>query len=323
MMAAAIAEDAQYLGRGLMNLGDVADQYVQMSVSNNDADQHALGRMFGQGTAIAALAVAPFAKGTPSASAAMDLRLSPRGLGGAGEFSIIDWTGYPSGAPRPSAPFRVLQGVEYGAARSAANTANRGLHRADPSLAGLQLHEIKPVKFGGSPTDISNKAPLTPARAPHNSRDGGTNCSVASNPDESMDQRLTELAGQLHRVTGASEAAIEQFTSRYSTGLPEDYLQFMRWTNGAEGPVGWVSSVSLWPLEGIGQLNDDYGVSAFAPGLLIVGSDGGGIAYAFDLRDPYGQPRVVELPFIGMSLETSELRGHTLKDLFEYLAAQR
>jgi len=26
---------------------------------------------------------------------------------------------------------------------------------------GLQLHEIKPIKFGGSPTSISNKIALT------------------------------------------------------------------------------------------------------------------------------------------------------------------
>ncbi|UZQ52274.1 HNH endonuclease signature motif containing protein [Clostridium kluyveri] len=26
----------------------------------------------------------------------------------------------------------------------------------------MQIHEVHPVKFGGSPTDISNKIPLTP-----------------------------------------------------------------------------------------------------------------------------------------------------------------
>ncbi len=83
-----------------------------------------------------------------------------------GSFSITKrgWQGYPSNpnVPKPEGPFRLLQGAEQDAARNAANNANRAAHRADPSLAGKQIHEIQPVKFGGSPTDAANKVPLTP-----------------------------------------------------------------------------------------------------------------------------------------------------------------
>jgi hypothetical protein len=58
-------------------------------------------------------------------------------------------------------PLRVLKGEEYEAARAAANVANRALHRADSALAGQKIHEIQPVKFGGSPTDLANKIPLS------------------------------------------------------------------------------------------------------------------------------------------------------------------
>jgi hypothetical protein len=79
-----------------------------------------------------------------------------------GSFSIVDWAKYPAGVPRPTGPFRLLQGSEYSAARSAANSANRALRGANPSsLAGRQIHEIQPVKFGGGPTDLANKIPLT------------------------------------------------------------------------------------------------------------------------------------------------------------------
>ena len=81
-----------------------------------------------------------------------------------GSFSVFDWTGYPSGVARPSGPFRLLQGAEYDAARKAASQANATLRRADPAkCAGKQIHEINPVKFGGSPTDPANKIALTPA----------------------------------------------------------------------------------------------------------------------------------------------------------------
>jgi hypothetical protein len=81
-----------------------------------------------------------------------------------GSFSITEqgFKGYPAGLPKPAGPFRLLQGAEYDAARKAANNANRAAHRADASLAGKQIHEIQPVKFGGSPTNAANKVPLTP-----------------------------------------------------------------------------------------------------------------------------------------------------------------
>jgi hypothetical protein len=79
-----------------------------------------------------------------------------------GSFSIADWSGYPANVPKPTGPFNLLEGAEYEAARAEANAANRAMHQADPSLNGLQLHEIQPVKFGGSPTDPLNKIPLTP-----------------------------------------------------------------------------------------------------------------------------------------------------------------
>jgi len=80
-----------------------------------------------------------------------------------GSFSVHDWNGYPEGGIKPSGPFRLLEGAEYSAARKLANSTNMALRRADPiTLKGLQIHEIHPIKFGGSPTDINNKIFLTP-----------------------------------------------------------------------------------------------------------------------------------------------------------------
>lgn len=77
-----------------------------------------------------------------------------------GSFSITEfgWQGYPRGIPRPKGPFRLLQGEEYSTARTAANNANMALSK-ELGLTGkfVDIHEITPVKFGGSPTNISNK----------------------------------------------------------------------------------------------------------------------------------------------------------------------
>jgi len=81
-----------------------------------------------------------------------------------GSFSVSNWSGYPAGGVKPEGPFRLLEGSEYTSSRSLANSTNLALRKADPEMfKGLQIHEIQPVKFGGSPTDISNKLFLTPS----------------------------------------------------------------------------------------------------------------------------------------------------------------
>jgi RHS repeat-associated protein len=75
-----------------------------------------------------------------------------------GSFSIVDWKGYPVGIPKPEGPFRLVNRTEYDAARKAADSANNAI-RKEQGLAGkpVDIHEVQPVKFGGSPTDPSNK----------------------------------------------------------------------------------------------------------------------------------------------------------------------
>jgi hypothetical protein len=74
-----------------------------------------------------------------------------------GEFSIIDWGGYPKGALKPSGTFQLLDGEIYAGNRQLANASNRAIHKAFPDISPDQIHEIKPVKFGGNPTDLANK----------------------------------------------------------------------------------------------------------------------------------------------------------------------
>ena len=81
-----------------------------------------------------------------------------RGL--VGDFSILDWSGYPGGL-RPEGPFRILEGAEYESELAAKKAANAALHDS-LGLRGGDIHEIQPVKFAGSPTSMANKIVLDP-----------------------------------------------------------------------------------------------------------------------------------------------------------------
>ena len=80
-----------------------------------------------------------------------------------GEFSITNWANYPAGVPKPTSPVNLITGAEYEPNRAAANSANRAIHQADPSISPQQIHEIQPVKFGGSPANPANKMAVEPS----------------------------------------------------------------------------------------------------------------------------------------------------------------
>ena len=82
-----------------------------------------------------------------------------------GTFIIKDWSDYPDDyvpVPDKNKIWTFLEGDDYTGARDAANTFNRNMRFSDPyySNNGLEIHEIEPVKMGGSPTDLNNKVAI-------------------------------------------------------------------------------------------------------------------------------------------------------------------
>lgn len=93
--------------------------------------------------------------------------------------------------------------------------------------------------------------------------------------------------------------ALRQFESESSFRLPHDYTSFLQQTNGGEGFIG-DSYLILWRMEELVEKNKAYQAAEYAPGLFLLGSDGGGEAFAFDMRSE-AKP-IVAVPFVGMDL---------------------
>ena len=126
------------------------------------------------------------------------------------------------------------------------------------------------------------------------------------------DGRLVEIMKSLTTRQPATSEQIHELHAAIGVTLPVDYVDFMLVSNGADGPLGETGYVSLWQVQEIAQLNKDYRVADFAPGLLLFGSDGGDEAFAFDTRtDPMA---VVGVPFIGMSLSEAKPLAGTFTD---------
>lgn len=76
---------------------------------------------------------------------------------------------------------------------------------------------------------------------------------------------------------------IKKIESRFDIKLPEDYITFMQQYNGGEGDVG-ENYLAMYPLNEIIECTEDYEVEKYIPGLVLIGSNLGGEAFALDYR---------------------------------------
>jgi len=97
----------------------------------------------------------------------------------------------------------------------------------------------------------------------------------------------------------ASKEALFALRTALSKPLPSSYMAFLERANGGEGFIG-ERCLQLWRAEELIKINRGYKVAEFAPNLFLIGSDGGGEAYAFDVSAD--DPTLFEVPFIGMWL---------------------
>lgn len=129
-----------------------------------------------------------------------------------------------------------------------------------------------------------------------------------------MNNKLTD---RFQKNSPAKKLEIDKLQKLLECELPKDYSNFMLSSNGGEGWIGENSYLMLWKIEEILELNSKYNVFDLAPGLLIFGSNGGIDAYAFDTRIE-GIP-IVDVPFIGMSLNEISYLGGTFEEFLESL----
>ncbi|MBE94271.1 SMI1/KNR4 family protein [Marinobacter sp.] len=115
----------------------------------------------------------------------------------------------------------------------------------------------------------------------------------------------------------ASIDEIENAEKTLEVTLPSSYKEFLRTSNGAEGDIGENFYLMLWKVDELAELNEAYGVDEFAEGLLLIGSDGGDIAFGFDKRT--AMMNIIAVPFIGMSLEEVKRAGGDFVDFLKNL----
>ena len=95
--------------------------------------------------------------------------------------------------------------------------------------------------------------------------------------------------------------------------LPDDYKEFMLWSNGGEGNIG-SQYLSLWKIEDLMQLNKEYQIQKYlSEKSLVIGTDGGDNCIGFY----FGEPTFIFLQPLGdLDLSENRFLSQSFTDMF-------
>ncbi len=118
--------------------------------------------------------------------------------------------------------------------------------------------------------------------------------------------------------SGASQSHLVETEQRLGRSLPDDYRAVLLQSDGLEGFVGDNEYLHLWSCSELVALNQGYCVAEFAPGLTLIGTNGGNTGYGF--RTAGARLEYVEVPLVGMEPESVSALGQSFQELIEHLA---
>jgi hypothetical protein len=120
---------------------------------------------------------------------------------------------------------------------------------------------------------------------------------------------------------GASKTELAAAEQAIGQQLPDEYRALLRETNGLEGFVASDVYLMLWSTHEIADLNAGYSTAEFAPGLVLLGTDGGDTGYGYLAGGP--RSGYVAVPLVGMAIEAAEPMGRSLTEFLHRLRAGR
>ncbi|OJX39880.1 MAG: hypothetical protein BGO78_13985 [Chloroflexi bacterium 44-23] len=135
-----------------------------------------------------------------------------------------------------------------------------------------------------------------------------------------METIFFRLTNEMRLNPGVNDSQLKTLSLSLTHPLPDDFISFMKFSNGAIGMMG-INYLEIVKAEELIPFNRDYSVESDAPGLFIFGTDGGGEAYGFDFREQ--DPVVVEVPFIGMDWEVAIRKGDNFLDFLQKLKMEK
>jgi hypothetical protein len=129
---------------------------------------------------------------------------------------------------------------------------------------------------------------------------------------------MTKLLSPLERGAAPDEEEMSAVLTEVGSLAPADYVEALREASGYTGFLSDVSPyVELWPFGRLTDINREYGVMPKRDGMLLIGSDGGGTAYAVVAVGD--RLSFADVPFIPLKVGEATLRGDSFEEFLDEL----
>ena len=137
-----------------------------------------------------------------------------------------------------------------------------------------------------------------------------------------MDPEILEVIKQMSTSPGASELTINNVTQSLSFILPEQYTNFIKFSNGAGGFIGEDKYLIIYPIEDLSSANKELPVKDLSRqlgiSLLIIGSDGSDLYYGFKQNSE--GTTVVSVDFYESATESIDFHANTFNEFLKLLS---
>lgn len=128
-----------------------------------------------------------------------------------------------------------------------------------------------------------------------------------------MTLKIKEYFRNTKLDSSITEKYIDIYEEKLGVNLPSDYKEFLLFSNGIEGFIG-ESYLALFRLEDLLFVHQT--TKKDAPNLLVIGTDGGGTDFVFDIEENFV---VKEVQAISLGVDTPNLCANNFSSFLDYL----
>lgn len=141
-------------------------------------------------------------------------------------------------------------------------------------------------------------------------------CNKIKNIIENNKNSLKQINTDLKNNNLSLEEALKEYNAYELDNHNYDFGIFTMYLDQAIFGEGLINNnyLSLWKKQDILKYNDLYKVKEFLPNILLIGSNGGDIAYGINNEGNY-----ISVPFVPMNSEECKIIGKNFDDFIKYL----
>ncbi|HEY8602207.1 MAG TPA: SMI1/KNR4 family protein [Thermomicrobiales bacterium] len=131
-----------------------------------------------------------------------------------------------------------------------------------------------------------------------------------------MDALIRRIKHAWYKEPGATLEQVRHVEEILGFPLPEDYIQFILWSNGGEGELGKMY-LSLWKVEDLIETSDTYLIRHYLPDCIGIGTDGGDYGYCFDYRENRQRPTLIRVDLGALDPDAIDVLGQDFQSILE------